>query len=303
MNRATKRPDPLINRRDALGIAMVTSVTSAAMFAGVPVLARHASGRVPAGVDLQDPVFNTMVLARLQGDISGRISYSYRQGEVVGIAAGRGLPIEAYGKRMYTFEGGGLRRSRVREDGNIETRSRNWLFYTDPETGEFLDEFENPYTGETVPVPAFRAGISGSVLTPNGPEVRANFDMRSTVFGRPTLLQYAFFGDTAWVSRHAFTRWTPPGEDQGRTEFTLDVWTCRADDLFNDELTYIPSTYGWTSQTEFQTWLQMPDDFEGNQVWSTQGMGSYRLDDLPEHFVAHSRERMEDLLTDPLAWD
>jgi hypothetical protein len=300
MTESLKRPEPLVSRRNVLGVAVVTS---AAMFAGVPVLAREARGRVPASVDLQDPAFNMMTLARLQGDISGRISYIYRKGEVVGIAAGRGLPIEDYGKRMYTFEGGGLRRSRVREDGSIETRSRNWLFYTDPETGEFLDEFENPYTGEFVAVPAFRAGISGSVLTVNGPEVRAAFNMQSTVFGRPTLLQYSFLGDTAWVSRYAFTRWTPPGEDQARTEFTLDVWTCRAEDLFDEALTYVPNTYSWTSQTEFQTWLAMPDDFEGNQVWSTHGASSYQLNELPEHFVARSRERMEDLLTDPLAWD
>lgn len=278
----------------------LSTLVTAAMFAA-PVAVKGATrGVVPRGVDLDDPAFNLRALSRLQGDVTGKITYGFQRGQVFGIREGRGLPITDYGRRVYNYEGGGLRRSRVRADGAIETRSRGWLLYTDVETGAYLKRFPNPLTGELLDVPVFRAGISGGVLTLQGPETSANFTMESTVYGKPTLLEYAFIGDRAFVSRHAFTRWTPRGDSQARTEFTLDVWSCRARDLFSPGMAYIPNTSSWTSETEWQTWLKMPADIKGHQIWRADGMRVDRIADLPPDFIAASNAAAPGALTDAL---
>jgi len=143
-------------------------------------------------------------------------------------------------------------------DGSVQSVSRGWLFYTDPDTGEYISNFRNPYTNEVVDMPVFRAGISGDIMTVNGPQVSANFTMESTVYGRPPQLDHKFFGGQAFVSRSAFTRWQPRGLPNKRIEMTLDVWQCKAADLFDASKSHIPSHTTWTSQTEFQTWLNMP---------------------------------------------
>jgi hypothetical protein len=240
------------------------------------------------------------LLARLQGDLSGRIVYGYQRGRVFGLQPGAGLSLDRYGMRLYDYEGASVGRSRVLPNGDIEQRSRSWLFYTDPATGAYLDEWRNPVTGKTVPVPPFRGGIGGSILTPNGPRVSANFTMESTVFNRPIAIERVTVGDTMWLSRQAFTRWTPKGATQARTEFTLDTWTARVRDVANARATHIPSTTAWTSQTEWQTWLDMPKDQPGAQLWHADGRKVFRIEDLPPAFVARAQAKHPGILTDPI---
>jgi Protein of unknown function (DUF1838) len=289
---------------DRRTIMTASTIMSAAALAGVPVLGdAHARG-VPAGVDLKDPNFNLRALSRLQGGMDERVSYGFQRGHVYGIINGRGLPIDQYGKKLYGYEGGGLRKARVLADGSVQTVSRGWLFYTDAETGEYMTEFTNPYSNEKVTVPIFRAGISGGTLTKDGPKTSANFTMESTIYNRPTQLEYSFLGDRAFISRHAFTRWKPRAEPNQRTEMTIDVWDCAIRDLFNDRNTGIARTTSWTSQTEFQTWLKMPETVQGHQIWKADGARVSAIADLPARFVARCMADPETAkaLNDPLVF-
>lgn len=290
-----------IGRRDILTAVSILSVAS---LMGTEVRASGGSGSVPAGIDLKNPEFNLRVLSRLQGDVREKITYGFQFGQVFGIQNGKDLPLKEYGRRIYGYEGGGVRRARVLPDGSVQSVSRGWLFYTDPETGEYISKFRNPYTNEMVDVPVFRAGISGDTMTVNGPQVSANFTMESTIFGRPPQLDYKFLGDQAIVSRSAFTRWQPRGAPNKRTEMTLDVWQCKAADLFDARKSHIPSHVTWTSQTEFQTWLNMPVELSGHQLWRSDGMRVERIADLPAHFVARcmADPALRAALTDPLVF-
>jgi hypothetical protein len=99
---------------DRRTIMTASTIMSAAALAGVPVLGdAHARG-VPAGVDLKDPNFNLRALSRLQGGMDERVSYGFQRGHVYGIINGRGLPIDQYGKKLYGYEGGGLRKAMAR---------------------------------------------------------------------------------------------------------------------------------------------------------------------------------------------
>jgi len=297
----TPRSPAGIGRRDMLTAVSLLSVAS---LAGTEVHASGSRGNVPAGIDLKDPEFNLSVLSRLQGDVREKLIYGFHFGQVFGIKNGKDLPLTEYGRRIYGYEALGLRRARILPDGSVQSVSRGWLFYTDPETGEYIDKFRNPYTNEMVDVPVFRAGISGDTMTVKGPQVSANFTMESTIYGRPPRLDYKFFGGQAFVSRSAFTRWQPRGLPNKRIEMTLDVWQCKAADLFDASRSHIPSNTTWTSQTEFQTWLNMPADFSGHQLWRSDGMRVERIADLPAHFVARcmADPALKAALTDPLVF-
>ena len=290
--------EPLIlDRRLALFGA---GIASAAALGVIPVRADAASKLL---FDTGDPVAMMNILARLQGDVSGRMIYGYQRGQVYGLIGGAGLPLTEYGRRLYDYEGASVGRSRVLPNGDIETKSRSWLFYTDPMTGAYMTTWRNPITGKDVPVPPFRGGISGGTLTPKGPKVSASFTMESTVFNAPTALEFVTIGDRTWVSRHAFTRWTPKGSTLARTEFTMDTFVTRTRDLTNKRLTTIPSTSSWTSQTEWQTWLAMPPGQPGQQLWRSDGMKTHAIADLPPAFVAECDARHPGILTDAITFD
>ncbi len=287
-----------MNRRHAL---FSMGAAGAAMGIAGTALAKGAAGAAPAErLPIGDPTFNMRLLAKLQGDISGRTIYAFSSGQVFGVRSGQALEIADYGRRLYGYQGCSVRRSFVRPDGKIETKARSWLFYTDLETGQFLDRYTNPYSGKELEVPVFRAGITGEVLGPNGLELVANFGMKSSVFGKPVQLDLVTIGDRAVVTRHGFTQWTPPGTNIPRTEFTTDSWACALDDLSNESLTSIKATHAWTSQTEWQTWLDMPKDVQGAHIWRAEGGNVDSIDQLPQSFVQYCMARDANLLTAPL---
>jgi hypothetical protein len=284
-----------IDRRTAM---LGAGVLSTAMLANVPVTADAATG-----IDTSDPNAMMMILAKLQGDVSGKLTYGYQRGQVYGLIGGAGLPLADYGRRLYDYEGASVGRSRILPNGDVETKSRSWLFYTDPASGAYIKTWRNPITGKDVTVPPFRGGISGGTLTHKGPKVSANFTMESTVFNAPTRLEFVTIGDRTWITRHAFTRWTPKGSTKARTEMTMDTWVVAARDLTNKRLTAIPATSSWTSQTEWQTWLQMPEGQPGQQLWRSDGMKVYAIRDLPAKFVTQCNAEHPRILTDPIVWE
>jgi hypothetical protein len=292
---------PGLDRRNLL---TALSVMSAAGLAGAQVTVSGDKAGLPKDVDLKDPAFNLSVLSRLQGDVLERTTYGFQFGQVFGIKNGKDLALNDYGRRIYGYEGCSVRKARILADGSVQSVSRGWLFYTDPDSGEYMQSFKNPYTGAVVDVPVFRAGISGDTMTVEGPKVSANFTMESTVYGRPPELDYKFLGDQAFVSRSAFTRWQPRGLPNKRIEMTLDVWQCKTADVFNVRNGYIPSRSTWMSQTEFQTWLNMPADISGHQLWRSDGMRVDRIADLPPKFVARcmADPALKAALTDPLVF-
>jgi hypothetical protein len=279
-----------------------TAVLSAAGLAGVSISADAEAKKALGAKQIQDPQFNLRVLTRLQNDVSGKVQYGFQRGRVLGISEGKGLPLADYGRVMYDIEGGSVKMARVKEDGSVETRSRGWMFYKDPQTGAYLESYKNPLTGETVTVPPFRAGISGGTMTANGPVMSANFTMESIVFNKPIALGYNVMGDTVFVTRHAFTRWQPRGEPNAKTEMTYDTWTAKLDDVLNEKLTYIPNTSSWTSETEWQTWLKMPDTVKGHLIWRNDGRAFKSMDDLPQEFIDYANKTKPGILTDPLTW-
>lgn len=279
------------------------SIVSAASLAGVAITSDAEAKKTIGAEQMKDPKFNLRVLTRLQNDVSGDVvQYGFSRGRVLGIREGKGLPLADYGRVMYDYEGGSVKMARVKDDGSVETRSRGWMFYKDAETGAYIDSYKNPLTGETLSVPPFRAGISGGTMTENGPVVNANFTMESIVFNKPIALNYSVMGETVFVSRHAFTRWLPRGETNHKTEMTYDTWTVRLEDLMNEKLTYIPNRSSWTSETEWQTWLKMPEEIKGHLIWRNEGMSFKKVEDLPASYVEHTNKAKPGILTDPLTW-
>ncbi|HPF25777.1 MAG: DUF1838 family protein [Steroidobacteraceae bacterium] len=296
------RNGPDLMRRALLAGSVVSGgIASLLPTALADAATKHVTNQSGRNLPLNDPAFNVKTLGRLQGDLSGKTIYSYVTGQVFGLVPADGPALADYGRLMYRIEGGGIQMSRERTDGAVEERSRGWMFYLDPETGAYLDTFENPYTGDTVAVPTFRGGISGGVMTVNGPEVSANFTMESTVFNRPVQLDWRFVGDQAFISRHAFTRWKESSTGVHKTEMTLDCWNCRIADIANEKLTMIPNVYSWTSQTEWQSWLKMRGK-PGAMLWRNEGVKVKSLEALPRAFVEQSDKKVPGALRDALSW-
>jgi len=252
--------------------------------------------------DLKDPKDQLLIFEKLRGEISGKQTYSFSEGRVFGIRPDQPEDLNSFGKEVFRYTGCSIRIKRVLENGNVETKSRSWLLYQDPVTGDFIDEMKNPYTGEVVEVPPFRGGISGGTMTPNGPIVNANFKMESTAIGSPLNLVFNEMGGRMHITRHAFTKWLEKKTNTYRTEWTLDTYDFANSDLYNRNKKHIPSDSHWTSQTSWLSLLKMSGT-PGHMLWTSSGRCLFSKDDLPTAFVKATEEKQPDIFATSLSWE
>lgn len=254
----------------------------------------------PRRVPRDDAVFNVRTIGKLQGDLSGVVTYTWNPGTVYGVIPGSGLPPAEFGRALYRVEGVTQRISRLLEDGSAEERSRNWMFYLDAETDEYLTRWRNPYTGEDLEVPPWRGSPSRSRLSVRGPEVSFGTGFENTSLGKPPKLSFRTLGERTWITRHAATRLTDAA-GQHRNELSIDAWICRTADLLDERLTHIPSTYTWTSHAEWQPWTRMQGR-AGNVIWRIESVVMHDRTALPERFLRHLEALLPGKLDEPLNW-
>jgi len=309
MNKSTPDNTPKIGRRRSLALigglstmALLPSCNGQASTTSKPSTTPINESNKQLDYDLNDPKDQLLIFEKLKGDLSGKKTYSFSEGRVFGIRPDQPDDLNSFGKEVFRYSGCGIRIKRILENGNVETKSKGWLLYQAPTTGAFIKEMKNPYTGETVEVPPFRAGIRGGVQTPKGPIIDANFKMKSTAFNQPLNLVFNKIGDRMHVTRHAFTQWFEKKSQTNRTEMTLDTYDFDASYLTDRSIMHIPSDYHWTSQTSWLSILKMAGT-PGHMLWTSSGSCFYKKEELPAAFIAATEERQPDIFGEPLNWD
>ncbi|NDB24696.1 MAG: DUF1838 domain-containing protein [Gammaproteobacteria bacterium] len=275
----------MMTRRDCL-------VGGGLLVAGQPGLVRAGSPAVNQKLDarIADPRFNTELIGRLQGDLSGRQRWIHNPGFVFATVPGQGLAPGEFGRLLYRVEGFTARISRLLDDGSVEERSHSWMFYRHADEDRWLETFENPWSGEMLEAPPYRGGPTHSWLHPaTGPELEGGAGLESTAIGRPTKLNWRIHDSAVWLTRHAASRLQ--AGTTVRNEFSIDQWICRLDEALDSRHRHVPATYSWTSQAQWQPWLRMGDR-PGGLLWRIDSVVLDDVEQLPVAFV----ERMEKLL-------
>ncbi len=252
--------------------------------------------------DLTNPHDQLLIFEKIQGDLSGKTTYSYSEGRVFGIRPDKSDSLNVYGKEVFRYSGCSIKIMRLLDNGNVETKSKGWLLYQDPKTGAFLSNMVNPYTNEEVEVPAFRAGISGEVMTPNGPNVEANFNMESTAFNAPLNLVFTEMGDKMHVTRHAFTKWFEKKSQTWRTEMTLHTYDFDKKYLYDRSYTHIPAVFHWTGETSWLSLLKMSGT-PGHMIWTSSGATFLNKQDIPMDFIKATEIKQPEIFAKPLKWE
>jgi len=156
----------ILSRRTVLsGFAGLAAAAPAALFSSSAVAmgdakAVDATSSLP-DFDFTDPDANVRVMARLAGDITGqRAGHVHYSGRVFGMMPGK--PV----KPFYGIEGMSSTKTIPIEDGKYRFLFSEFAIYTDLKTGAPLENWENPFTGEVVPVWHQRNGPVNFALSP-----------------------------------------------------------------------------------------------------------------------------------------
>jgi len=229
--------------------------------------------------DWRDPKINLRDIVRLQGSLIEEDIPWWFTGVIFAVRGKDETPrplLRFEGMEVYWFA---HTRSGYQLGGHTVT------FFRDFETGAFLQEFVNPYTGKRVEVkPAVQGGNLGFAYTAEGIwPVRLD----GTPFVAPTLsplqLQWHAVGPQVWLQHQTIY---PPGMPAMHGQRQTLFATRR--DVTDLAISRLPASFSSVVFMNWFKWLEM-SDVPGHLVWHASGVKLASRNELPSEY----RERAE----------
>lgn len=230
---------------------------------------------------------NLRNLVRMQGSLREEDVRWWFTGVIFGVRGESETP-----RPLVRFEGMEVYWFSHRGDG-FQLGGHTVTFFRDFETGEFLYEFANPYTGKREAVkPAVQGGNLGFAYTRDGIwPVRLD----GTPFGepvkKPLRVQWHEMGPHIWLQHQTIY---PPGmpamHGQRQTIFA------QRNDLLDSRQDSVAASF---SSVVFMNWLKWMDmkDQPGHVIWHASGVKLQSMDQLPRDYRQRAEKEYPDRLS------
>ncbi len=308
----------MVDKRDTLklltgaGLATASSSSLAFSMGGIA-----ATG----GLNYEDPYDNLYAFGKLWSGFEEPV-----------IGAFHGLMYGRIGdKRMvpiFGYVGTGVLLCKVAENGDLQIQSRETGYFTDLESGDILEQWDNPWTGETVDVYHFYNDVLVGRIGPEIPKffMGANNDSptlmnEGTVFPNedgkyPFVLPFQQFGDElmlGWDYTHEYANpVAPEGWPKSSTgprispseHFTMYVSKQEIEDR---DLPTARMKAGFSRVSQWWPFMKMGGtEFENGvmfgRMFSHKGLKGY--DDVPRKMLDYIEKHAPEYLTLPdIGWE
>ncbi|MDH6058409.1 DUF1838 domain-containing protein [Umezakia ovalisporum] len=175
-------------------------------------------------------------------------------------------------KLLFKMSGVSVSRCILTAEGSWDFTSRELTYYLDPQTGKILRRWENPWTGETLPV----------IHVANSP-VQGQFQGKfpAQIQGDTTTFIFDIFPTypNPLAENPQFAEYSPHPIYQATELFKLAVPTV---DLFNSELASVSQVrLGWDRIGQWLPWMKMGNR-SGYLIYSASGSKVSGLTELPQ---------------------
>ncbi len=307
----------LMSRRAALGLA-----AGAAASAALPAAATGHRPPPPknARLDYADPADNLYAF--------GKIWAGYDEPMIGGF---HGLMYARLGdKRMvpvFGYTGTGVLLAKMDENNDLWVKSRETGYFTDLETGDILETWDNPFTGKTVEVyhfynpqlvgkigkeiPQFFFGTEGDSPTlMNEGTVFPNEEGRY-----PFILPFHSYGDDmmlSWDYTHEYTNpVTPDGWPRSSTGPRISpsehfTFQCSREQLEDRDQPTVRMVAGFSRISQFWPFMEMggtpyADGSLFGRMFSHKGLPGYG--DVPPKVLAYIEKNAPEFLEIPEGWE
>jgi hypothetical protein len=258
-------------------------------------------------VDFTNPIWNRDAWSRIQGDLNpDNQKFSDVRGVILGVKPGEAA------KELCGFEAFLATRLVPQEDGTIRRLNREVIFYTNARTGEIIDSWTNPWTGEEVNVvqvanDPFNYTISEWLIL--APEDFKSSDPEKAKPRKFPLIfpWHSFGGDMLSLSTdmhllypnsldpNKFVR-----ESSGPMVQVSEMmrYNISRADLENPELTSVPYSGTWARVTPWLPWMLMGQE-SGHVLYNGSMTGGPTTDIISPQALAYAEEHYPQFLSAP----
>ncbi|MDI2130405.1 DUF1838 family protein [Yinghuangia seranimata] len=247
----------------------------------------HASEHRP---DLRDPADNLESFVRARASLGPEDTVVWWTGHVHTQAPGENH------RTLFRFEGFNVGRT-VAVDGGHRFLAREAAFYQDPATGEILDSWANPFTGEDVEVlHIWNDPVNMELLLdgPRGPWRAPVTELGDDVMWAQDIL-------LAYPSPLPVAKFPENSADDVYRAMELFQFFCRRSDLDRPDLPSVPCHFSWARLSPWLPWMRMGAR-PGGLVFHCHGKKLGGYDELPERLRAYVAEHEPHFASAPKEW-
>jgi len=282
----------VIDRRDALRGLTIPALGALApvLFAAEPKNVPNRDDPARVDPDWPNPTIVLEAYMRLSGAMDDRLVIWWMDGVRYGV-------VDARAQALFGMKIGLFHRFYRQPDGNFKLAMFELTYYTDLSSGELLETFDNPYTGETDRVthvrlgPEVRIQTSAGLARPDSPLVK---DYASSL--GPALTR----GDEVWIptsveARIEFPKPTAP-------EILLSLYTTvhgKVRDALNPELASAPCSLAFQNILKWEPFMRMGDR-PGNMMSRAAGKKLESVDALPTDYRKIAERLHAKYINDPV---
>ncbi len=256
-------------------------------------------------MNFDDPKDMLTAMVKLRGSTDGAPCLWWYRGLQYGV-------IDRQPTLLWQVEGAQLGKYVQKDDGSYDHIFHDVMFYLDAKTSELLEEYENPYTGETNAPPVMRMGpftnnhsVAGAQiqLPPNLPA--GAMDVNWIYEPVSVIGQHIFIRESATTKIMNPAKGKPGASDKDYF-YINDFFTLsgRLSDVENPDVKSAPAQTSYTSLNEWTPWLGM-----GNRDGAVLGRGETvklaSYEDLPTRLRGWIDTREPGFFEDPefALWD
>lgn len=181
-------------------------------------------------------------------------------------------------------------------NGAYSISSRTLTFFKDPATDEMLDEFTNPYTGETLEVSAnILGGPDGARYTNEGMIFAKHIDPASEL--RRWNWNWTASGPHVWLMASRGMTHAPQPWLEAMTMF------CRSEDFASSDIRSLRSSFSSTYFSPWLPWMGMQGQ-PGHLIWHSSGCKLNSVNDVSGAYLERAGRLFPGKLTaNPASFD
>lgn len=300
--------DHTFSRRESMGFAALM-----AGMVAVPATATAAT-KAPKGkpaidfiskIDFKDPKWTRDTYARIDADIDPtKEKCGWLKGKAYGVRPNEKV------RPLFGVEGFSFVKTKRLEDGSFRRMLREIVFYRDLETGKIIDNWNNPYTGETVKVVPIANDPFNFTISEFVPQAPSYGGLQTEKRAPEPFLQDWEYGPNGSMILHTGIDMQYPNalqpdkwvrESSGAMNRVSEhfIYVVQKADVENPHLTHIPHIGAWSRITPWLPWMLM-GQADGHVSYFTHFQTiPDGIKGLPADIVAAARARDEKWLHAP----
>ncbi len=313
--------DLLMGRRAALkALSAVPALAVGVSAVGAHATSSAAASKASGSIDYDDPYDNLYAFGKIWAGYDEPVYGAYH-GVMYARAPGRKH------QALFGYTGTGVMQARIEANGDMSIRGKETGFFNDLATGDILEDWQNPYTGETVKPFNFINTI-GARLTTEIPRfafgaatdeptiMNEGMNRTDANDGKiPFILPFESYGDDlllGWDYAHGYqnpvTKDKWPKAHTGAFISPSEHFTFRMSKRELEDRSIPSSRFvsGFSRVSEWWPWMMMggheyQDGVLFGRMFSHKGLSGYQ--DIPPKLLAYIEKNHPDALQVPDGWE